>query len=82
MLCLGKVLPHQRPLFSCGDYDIFTSFQSSKESRSLQWNKPNPARLLTQVLQERVVYLRENPDRFLCMAARENEDRQHILFLR
>ena len=41
----------------------------------------DPARLLAHVLQDRVVLLRENPDRLLCMAARESEQRQHIFFL-
>ena len=81
MLCLGKLLPHQCPPFSCGDNVVLsqTVFQGIAV---LAVKQTNPARLLAQDLQDRDVLVHENPDRFICMGALESEYRQHILFLR
>ena len=64
MLRLGELLPHQRPLFSCGDHVIF--MQTVFEAIAIfAVKQTNPARLLAQVLQDRVVCLSEDPDMLL-----------------
>ena len=58
MLYLVKLLPHLRPLFSCGDNGILS--QTVFEGIAvLAVKQTHPARLLAQVLQDRVVLLCE-----------------------
>ena len=72
MLRLGKLLPHQRPLFSWEYHVIFT--QTVFEGIPVfAVKQTNLVRLLAQVLQDRVVFLNEDPDRLLCMAAQESK---------
>ena len=72
MLRLGKLLAHQRPLFSLGDHVIFTQ-KVFEGIAVLAVEESDPARLLAQVFENAVIFLSEDPDRLLCMAARESK---------
>lgn len=73
MLCLWKLLPHKRPLFSRRTRDRVVLAQTVFEAiLVLAVEQTDPACLIAQVFENAVIFLGEDPVRLLRMSARES----------
>ena len=69
---LGQLLPHRRPLFPCRYHVVFAAC-FVKRVAIFTVEQTDPVRLLTEVLQDGVVFLGEDLDAYFGVAARESE---------
>ena len=80
MCFLSELPPHQRSLFWGDDIILTQAFR--KGVAVLTVKEGNPACLLAEIFEDRVIFLGQNPDRLLRVSSREGEFGQHVLLFR